>query len=256
MKLRRIMLTERQRKFAREVGSIVLGVLIALGLGAVANEVGWWVEVSSARRANSLELGETIGASIQRVAMDQCVERRLDELATIVDEAATTGRLPPLGNIQRPPFRTWDQGVWESTVNAQTASHFDRNELTAFSSISNFVSWLNELSRRELQVWTTLYTMVGPGRAVTPVEIAALRGAISEARLTHRSIMVGGIRIQQFATAYDLPYDAVEMRNSRDRVIPYICRPISATVPDHYGQAPLSNVLETTRRTPITRPKR
>src|SRR5437762_598804 len=41
----------RWKNRLREIGNIVLGVLIALGLGAIANEIGWKIEAASARSA-------------------------------------------------------------------------------------------------------------------------------------------------------------------------------------------------------------
>lgn len=38
--MRTVRIGERARKFLREVGRVVLGVLIALGLGTVADDIG------------------------------------------------------------------------------------------------------------------------------------------------------------------------------------------------------------------------
>src|SRR4051794_11189569 len=42
---------EKWRKFLREIGGIVIGVLIALALGAVATEIGWAIDVRAAKGA-------------------------------------------------------------------------------------------------------------------------------------------------------------------------------------------------------------
>ena len=39
----------KRRKFLRDIGGIVLGVLIALTLGAIATEVGWLIDVHNAK---------------------------------------------------------------------------------------------------------------------------------------------------------------------------------------------------------------
>ncbi|MES2753878.1 MAG: hypothetical protein V4659_04360 [Pseudomonadota bacterium] len=251
----RLNLSERQAKFAREVGSVVLGVLIALGLGAIATEIGWWLEVRTARAALASELGEVIGQAKGRWRLAPCVERRLDELAAIVDQADRTGRLPPLGVPGNPPHRTWSSGVWESTINAQTAAHFDRELLDNYSGFYEFVAQIRDANYRELTVWTVLYGLAGPGRAVTPAEIATWRAALGEARLINRLIGLGGVRASQIADAFDLEFDPADVAEYGDRPLAKAstCAPIPAIPPANYGQAPMKGVIESAQADPIVR---
>jgi hypothetical protein len=244
------------RVFFGEVGVIILGVLIALGLGAVADEIGWRIEVSQARGALSLELGESIGQAVERTRFSPCVEQRLDQLAQVVDEAASTGRLPPSGDIQFPSFRTWPHGVGDGIVNSEAAAHFDRDELAAISSMNEFFAIMGELNKRELDVWTRLYVLVGPGRTLLPAEAADLRLAIGEARLVNRRLALSGIRAKQTADAYGLLYDVAAGREYVERPLPEfaICRPIGSTPPPHYGQAPMPHIIERALSTPVRRP--
>jgi hypothetical protein len=117
---------ERRRAFAREIAGIVLGVLIALALGAVAAAIGWQIDAIDARRALSLELGEIRGQAEERVLARDCIEQRLDSVATVLDQAEASGQLPPLGPIGDPPFLTWSTGVWDSTISADIASQGPR----------------------------------------------------------------------------------------------------------------------------------
>jgi len=247
--------TERWQKFAREVGSVVLGVLIALGLGAIASEIGWKIEVANARDAIAAELGETIGQAEERVKIAPCVERRLDELAAIIDAAAEAGRLPPLGRIGSPPHRTWTSGVWDSIVSAQTATHFDRDSLDNLSGTYEFVTQLNAANMRELAIWTKLYGIVGPGRRLSDVEAVSLRDAVSQARFTNRLMGMAGLRMHQIADAYDIFYEPKTVREySGGPAGEYgICKPIAKEVPAAYGEAPLKGVIESVLKDPIKR---
>lgn len=49
--------------------------------------------------------------------------------------------------------------------------------------------------------------MVGPGRAITPEEIASLRLALNSSRKSHRMLVMSAERLQHIANAYDLQYD-------------------------------------------------
>lgn len=253
--MRRFLHSEKGRKFLREVGSVVLGVLIALGLGAVAGEIGWKIEVSNARNALQVELGELIGQGQERVNVAPCVERRLDELAGIVDAAERLAKLPPLGPIGQPPWRTWPRGIWASTVSAQTASHLDRDLLDNYSSAYEFAEMLAANSERELDAWTRLTGMVGPGRVFTSQEALQLRLAIGEARMAHRMLALNGIRLKQIVDAYDLGYNPDSAREYSERPLSAftVCAHIGTKPPASYGQAPFEDVIGIANTNPITR---
>jgi hypothetical protein len=244
------------RNFVGEVGVIILGVLIALSLGAAATEIGWRIEVGQTRRALSLELGESMGQVVERMRYWQCVERRLDEIAGIVDEAASTGRLRALGEIHAPPFRSWPHGVGDGIVTSEASAHFGREELGALSQLNEFFAILGQVNQRELDVWTRLYSLVGPGRTLLPAEAADLRLAIGEARLMNRRLALHGIRAKQTAEEYGVSYDRALVRAAEQRPLPAfpICRPIDPNAPARYGQAPLPDVIERTLRKPVRLP--
>ncbi|SOB87547.1 hypothetical protein SAMN06297144_2679 [Sphingomonas guangdongensis] len=245
--------SERGQKFLREVGSVVLGVVIALGLGAVATEIGWRIEVFRAHRALAEEMGEIMGQARERERAESCYLRRLDTLSVIVDRAAASGRLPPVGSPGSPLMRTWSRGVWNSVL-GDTASHFSRADLDNLSGAYEFVDLLARHSERELELWSELYTIVGPGRAIDTEEAADLRRAISAARLESNLVTLAAVRLQQIVRAFDLGY-------SRDAARPYAEQPLSQVpfcrpfgpVPPRYGRAPLDGAGDRARATPITR---
>ena len=95
------------REFAGEVGVIVLGVVIALGLEQAVESWHWHDRVDHAVAALGFEVAETLGQGQERLNVARCVDRRLDELASIVDDVSRTGRLPPsvgLGSHQFAPI--------------------------------------------------------------------------------------------------------------------------------------------------------
>jgi hypothetical protein len=251
----RVLGGERRRKFWREVGSVVLGVLIALGLGAIASEIGWWIEVRSARSAMHGELGELIGQGEERVTIDRCVEQRLDALATIVRDAEAAGKLPPLGSVGAPPYRSWPMGVWQSTLAAQTAAHLDRELLDNYSTVYDFAARMSRIHENELELWTRLHSLSGPGRAFTAEEARDLRHTISDARFANRMITLSGVRMKQVTIAYGLGYDEAEARlyGGRPAVNFMICNPIPDDISAEYGQAPMDGVVKMATQHPITR---
>ena len=245
---------DRRRAFAREIAGIVLGVLIALALGAVAAAIGWQIDAIDARRALALELGEILGQAQERVIAKDCIEQRLDSIATVLDQSEATGQLPPLGEIGNPPFRTWSTGVWDSTISADIASHMDRELLDNLSGAYEFVHIFTRETQAEMVAWTDLYAIVGPGRPVAPGEVTALRATLTRARMAHRMMIIGAVRIRQIADAYDLPYDRGTVAEyatteMRDRY----CKALPPANGKPYGQAPFAEAYERMLANPITR---
>lgn len=247
---------QRRRTFFTELGSIVLGVLIALALGAVATAVGWRVDAADARRALSLELGEIIGQGEERVLRNACIEARLDAIGKVLDEAGRSGRLPPLGSIGSPMFRTWSHGVWDSTISADIASHMDRDTLDNLSGVYEFVGIINREAAKEIDTYTDLHALVGPGRAIAAEEVVSMRRSLAHARMSHRMIVMSAERLHQVADAYDLPYDrntVAEVVGDRTALIK--CAPFKSPAGEGYGQAPFANVLGDVRANPIVKGK-
>ena len=242
------------RRFFGEVGIIILGVLVALGLGAIATEIAWRTDVRQSRDALSYELGEAIGQGRERVNVAPCIEGRLDQLARIVSDAKRDGRLPPLGDIKQPPWRTWNSGIWDSAVAARTASHFPRKEAIGLVSFYEFVGMLRTVNARELDAWTRLHTLVGPGRRFGPEVAARMHAAIGEARFLHRFMALSSIRADQIASAYTLRHDDRTAREYSDKPLSaaQICGPISPQAASAYGQAPFNNIIERAKSSPTS----
>ena len=243
------------RGFVGEVGVIVLGVLIALAAQQGAETIGWRQRIHEARDALSFELADAIGQANVRQQLSQCIQHRLDKLSIVVDEASESGRLPPIGDIGKPPYYTWLTATWETTMASQTASHFDRRELNGLARIYEYVNVLKAVAPRELDVWTRLYSIVGPGRALAPAEAASLRREIGEARQLDQLITVSAIRVRQIADAGALEYDRDFVR---DRAVPEgsrsLCRAIPSQVPATYGHAPAENDVERALKNPLRGP--
>lgn len=244
------------RRFFGEVGIIILGVMVALGLGAIATEIGWRRDVTDARAALAFEFGDGIGQGKLIVRVTPCVEQRLDQLTRIVADAESSGRLPPVGAIGTPPWHTWDSGVWDSAIASQTVSHFPPDEASGIVGFYNFLSILRENTSRELDLWTRLYALVGPGRIFTAEEARQVDATIGEARLTHRLMARAAIRSEQLARAYRLAYDkdTASIYTRKPNTAQTICQPIPAQAPATYGQAPFEGVIEFARANPLIRP--
>ena len=81
------------REFAKELGTIILGILIALALEQLAEHLRWERAVEEARTAIHEEIAFNNGYLQSRAASGACVTRRLDEIERAVTAAEPNGRL-------------------------------------------------------------------------------------------------------------------------------------------------------------------
>ena len=242
------------REFLKEVGIIVLGVSIAL-TGEQAVE--WWhwrSEVAKAREVIATEMAQNLVGAILRLRTQGCIERRLDTLTDILDAASRSGQLPPVGEIGQPPPRQWRNGAWESVVAAETATHFPRQQLADLGSLYELVARMEGLAQFNLQAWSELYPMIGPGRRLDPASEADLRKALSMARAVNRNYATLAITMVIRTRPLGLPFSSSDLKLIADaKLVPLtamrpnggvgipdvtsaICGPMGA-VPPRYGQA-------------------
>lgn len=238
------------REFAGEIAIIVTGVLIALSLEQAVEAWHWRHQVEAAEVALGRELGQAYGQAADRIAMSDCVERRLDELAVIIDAAATTGRLPPIGRIAGPGLLPWTQGVWSSTLAGQTGEHLSVARRNAYSLTYYFVAGLGTANLVEFENWTKLYAVVGPGRAITADEVAQLRGTIGTARALNGLMDVRAVRVQSLIDDSGLEIDRARAKSFQVPGRRATCHGFGP-VPAHYGAAPFADAIAHTRATPI-----
>lgn len=247
------------REFFKEYAIIVLGVATALAAEQVVEWHHWQNQVEEARRAIAAEMAQNVGSAIVIARNQVCAERRLDEVAQILDKAAETGVLPPVGQIGRPGPRLWRTGTWDSMVASQVVTHFPRQQLADLANIYTAVRRVDDVP--EIEAWTDLSAISGPGRRLDPTSEAELRGALGRARGTTRRKASLSFLILDLTVRQHLPFSTQDLdliaslrhaaQNSDKGDVPAVlassfpggfsllCKSIGP-VPAHYGQAPAS----------------
>jgi hypothetical protein len=241
------------RQFVGEVGIIVLGVLIALGAEQAVEEWHWRGEVDDARKAMAIELSDSIGQSYERDRLSPCIERRLDSISAILTRASRTGRLPPVGKVGKPLYRTWVTSAWQTTIGGQTASHFSRRELNQLGYIYDYVERAGRASDQEMLAWIDLQSISGPGRPISSDELSRLIRDVERARAWDTTISVISAYMRQLTEQVALPYDRQTIRESSWQITSSsYCDPIGSDIPSDYGHLSLDDAARLARRSTLT----
>lgn len=227
------------REFFGEVGIIVLGVMIALALDSIAEDLSWQRKVSEARQVIRYEVGHNMQLYKWRVEQQPCIDRRLDRLALVLQQASESGRLPPLGRIGGPGAGTWPEGVWDSQISAETATHFPAIELASLARIYRFIEMTRDQNELDSSAWLALQTMVGPGRSVDSGTIDRLIQAVVTARRVNATYSNSERSIERILKQSRLgpEFPQIDPKNppvqGSGREV--ICQPIGSVIPPAYG---------------------
>jgi hypothetical protein len=244
------------RELLTEIGVVVIGVSIALAAEQTVEWLHWRTQVAEARAVLATEMAQNVRTAIWRMRTANCVEHRLDELAAIVDTAAKTGSLPPVGDIGTSQRAYWFFNTWDSVVASQTATHFPRQQLADITFVYTVIAGQGARGVDEAAAWQSLYAMVGPGRRLDAASEARLREALSQARTFNRLITAASNSIAVRANTLGLSFSAADLaliaQGKRQQLqlthdpsptlignfgTPFgaICAPIGGA-PSHYGQ--------------------
>ncbi|WP_152569560.1 MULTISPECIES: hypothetical protein [Sphingomonas] len=184
----------KRRKFAREVGSVVLGVLIALLIGEVADWVRWQIRLRDGLQAMSGELSGNRFNFVERRLEQKCIESRLISIGKVLDRARQTGSLPAIGTIGFPAVRPSESTAFEVAKSEGLPLHMDRQRARDLAMLYVQMDAYNSAVSSEQNSWKTLQLLSGSERKVSDDFLIVLLQAWANAS---REGVVTGVLAQQ-----------------------------------------------------------
>jgi hypothetical protein len=122
------------REFLKEVGIIVLGVLIALGAEQSVEAIHWRNKVNEAAESMRIELRDDDGPqAYTRAVLETCLDQRLDTIEAAVEGARDRRVIASLVTAYMPPTRTWDTEAWKAALASDAASHTSADRMVTWS---------------------------------------------------------------------------------------------------------------------------
>ena len=221
------------RGFAGEVGVIVLGVLIALTIGVIADSIRWRVRAAEFRQSILGEMAINAGVHEERALVQRCLDRRLEQIDRLLREARLSRRLPDIGEIGRPPSRplSWDN--WDLASGSEALLYLDTEEVKQLSLHYGQIVATDAQVLAEQESWATL-------RAIEKA-----RGPISDDLLAELSIIVGRLKWQTFLNGIQSE-QGLQFAKSFGVVPRYVVL--------FDNDEPRSKLLEAVRERPICKP--
>jgi len=178
------------REFAGEVGIIVLGVLIALGLEQVVEEIHWSNAIDQAHaeiRAETL-YANTFFAF--RAAAEPCVRRRLDSIGDVIEAVAAHKQTGRIGSIGPDIGNGISDSSWQAQRASQTLTHFDQQELNLLGLYYHQLDSVADAVFREDAAWSELRVIEGDPSRLGAEDIAGLRRSLQHARFENYLINI------------------------------------------------------------------
>lgn len=147
-------------EFLKEIGTIVIGVLIALAGEQIVETVSWSHKTAEAEAGLRRELRMDLSYAAEQQALGACANRYIEVLqrAVATNRPAIIATLYKLGPPTHP--HPWRIDTWTAALNAQAPDHMAPERVQAYSLAARFVN------SEEAQQWelVDLYSQAMAGR--------------------------------------------------------------------------------------------
>jgi hypothetical protein len=144
------------REFLGEVGIIVLGVLIALGLEQIASAVHDRTNEHYARQAVYAEIKQNLSYMKARMMTQGCVDRRLDEIGALLTKAGDGALSPQPKWIGQPAIWFNSDERWQAATASGRSSLFSPDEQSRLASIYIATKQFVSAEEQEQDAWAQL----------------------------------------------------------------------------------------------------
>lgn len=159
------------RELLKEVGIIVLGVLIALGAEQSVEAWHWHRKIVDAEQAMVLELrDDDAPQALTRLAVVTCLNQQLDAIQAAIEAGRDRRVIAALVSNYTPPARTWDSEAWKATVASDFASHASADRMITWSLPYRLVPLLQSINLDETTEAAQLQPTRSEGGVLAPEE--------------------------------------------------------------------------------------
>jgi hypothetical protein len=139
--------------FLKEVGTIFIGVMIALVADQAVDAWNWHNEVAIVEDSLNDELSDSLFAAEERMKITECQHRTLDALDDLADKSHGT---LVLRNTPVSRNRLWGSAAWEAAVASGTIAHMPHDTRNTYAELFSFVRVFREMNMRQQELWASI----------------------------------------------------------------------------------------------------
>lgn len=171
------------RELSREIGIIVVGVLIALFFEQLVDHIQWDQKVASAERAMQHEMLWDNGPQLyQRAVIHPCAVQRLDAIRAGVESEKSRQEIMPLIDSYWVPYFSYDSIAREAANTSDIASHMPAETVDLYAIVYTQMPSLTRISEREAGDLAQLRALKRSGKALTATEQDKVLSAVEQLR--------------------------------------------------------------------------
>jgi len=190
------------REFLLELGTITLGVCIALAAEQTVEWFHWREKTNYATDQIQSELAASMFYSLERIMVEDCIQHRLDDLEqrllssgekwTPVVPAGTIGI--QAGDAVAVPRRFWSDIAWTAAVADTSVTHFNRERLTSYARIYANVNSARNQNQREFENVAHLNLLLRPVMLSNDKKVELI-GVIEGERILNHELALNASRL-------------------------------------------------------------
>lgn len=153
-------------EFLHEIGIVVIGILIALILNQIVEQLGWSRKAAAAQGSIAKELALDAGVLDERRIEAACLRNTLGQLHNVIADARRTGRIGNLqGGVVMPLIRPLKTAAWEAAQSDGTATHLAESRREQFGLVYPILTEYRRDLDDEQRLWTHLrWLRASPGK--------------------------------------------------------------------------------------------
>lgn len=218
------------REFLIEIGTIICGILIALGLEQVAEWAHWQEKAHAARTSIHKELTRAYVLAEERIAQRDCANAYLDQLAADVESSPAVWRprntawcgIATVFHYRSIGGRPWPTEVWRSIEAEGVVSHFGEDYRAKAPFIFNFIDTIRAMGVEEMYLAPELDPLRRP-LVLTPDGKLRLLSTIARLRRLNINLALTSRQLQAEIARLDPP-GAAELEADRAAIPNFLSR--------------------------------
>lgn len=195
MDLRKIKISRGWKDLTKEIGIVVVGVLLALVAEQTAQSIERRHKVDAAERAMRVEISQDDGPQAwYRDRTNRCVEAALDDIRTAVETHQSRAVVIKAIMRYHTPFWTWDSLAFASANSSDVALHLPSDTLQRWASAYSVMPTLEAANAKEFMDGAALLAVSRTGDPLSAEEGSHILETVELLRRDN-TMIVRGVRV-------------------------------------------------------------